>query len=61
MGKLKESLSHESLEEMIERIQNAIDDRYQQSPYEHLYDWLREANPEVFKQWLSIYDIEKEQ
>jgi len=30
------------------------------SPPIHLYDWIQGAYPEVFKQWLAIYDIEKE-
>lgn len=29
------------------------------SPYEHLYEWLGQANPEVFKQWQAVYDIER--
>ena len=30
-----------------------------QSPYEHLYEWLKEKDPMLFKQWEAVYDITK--
>jgi hypothetical protein len=30
-----------------------------ESPYEHLYDWLKEKDPMLFKQWQAVYDITK--
>lgn len=44
--------------ELIEqKIHNCIDS-YNDSPPLHLYDWLKVAHPDVFKQWESIYNIE---
>lgn len=51
------NLDEQTIERLIQKMSQSINQR---SPYEHLHDWLKEANPEVFKQWQSIYDIEKE-
>ena len=51
-----EHLDEEYIEDLIRRMANSIDVR---SPYEHLHDWLEQANPEVFKQWRAVYDIER--
>ena len=62
MGNTKDELWHESVEsvaQMIERIRDAVDDRNYQSPYEHLYEWLKEKDPMLFKQWEAVYDITK--
>jgi len=49
----------ESLEQIIQRIQDAVDYRNHQSPYEHLYEWLKAKDPMLFAQWQAIYDITK--
>jgi hypothetical protein len=49
-------LANEKLEEKIHTMRELFED----SPAINLYDWLLEAHPEVFKQWQSIYDIERE-
>jgi len=46
-------------EELEERLSNMYK-RFEYSPLVHLYDWLQVANPEVFKQWQAVYDIESE-
>ena len=33
---------------------------WEDAPPMHLYYWLLEAYPEVFKQWQSLYDIKRE-
>jgi hypothetical protein len=44
-------------EQIEERLHNL---HKNESPPIHLYDWIQGAYPEVFKQWLAIYDIERE-
>jgi len=41
-----------------ERLHNYQSD-FEGSPLIHLFDWLQVVNPEVFKQWQAVYDIEK--
>jgi hypothetical protein len=43
------------LEEQMDKLKGEWED----SPPIHLYEWIQSAYPEVFKQWLSIYDIER--
>ena len=43
--------------ETIDKLKREWND----SPPIHLYAWLEQAYPEVFKQWLAIYDIEREE
>jgi len=53
------NMTDETLEQMIERIQNAVENRSYESPYEHLYGWLQAKDPMLFKQWQAVYDITK--
>jgi hypothetical protein len=41
------------IEETIERMTKEMIN----SPYHHLYEWLQEKDPMLFKQWEAIYDI----
>lgn len=45
----------------IEARIHSLKQEWNDSPPIHLYAWLEQAYPEVFKQWQSIYDIEKEE
>lgn len=58
-GLTMSDLTDETIEQMIERIQHAVESRSYESPYEHLYEWLKEKDPMLFKQWEAIYDITK--
>lgn len=49
-------MTPEDIEDMISRLHSAMDYR---NPYEHLYDWLKEKDPMLFKQWEAIYAIVK--
>ena len=42
----------------IEESMNKLKQEWDDSPPMHLYFWLSEAYPEVFKQWQAVYDIE---
>ena len=44
-------------EQIEDRLHNLSKD---ESPPIHLYDWIQGAYPEIFKEWLSIYDIERQ-
>lgn len=46
-------------EQIEERIHN-LKKEWEDSAPIHLYAWLEVAHPDVFKQWQSIYDIERE-
>jgi hypothetical protein len=46
--------------EQIEERLHSLKQYYDDSPPLHLYEWLEEAYPKVFKQWQAIYDIERE-
>lgn len=50
------NLTDEDIENLIRRMSMQVD---YQSPYEHLYEWLKEKDPMLFKQWEAIYDITK--
>jgi hypothetical protein len=44
-----------------ERIEDRLHKLYSNDePPMHLYYWIQEAYPKVFKQWLAIYDIERD-
>lgn len=47
---------NERIEDKLHSLRSIFDDE----PQNHLYDWLQVAHPHVFKQWQSIYDIERE-
>ena len=47
---------NEQIEEQIYKLKSDWED----SPPIHLYEWLAQAHPEIFAQWQSIYDIERE-
>jgi hypothetical protein len=47
--------------EIIEDKLHTMRQLFEDSPAIHLYDWLLGAYPQVFKQWQSIYDIEREE
>jgi hypothetical protein len=49
-------LDEHTIEELISRMSRRLD---YQSPYEHLYDWLKEKDPMLFAQWESVYAIVK--
>lgn len=53
------NMTDETIEQMLERIKYATDSRDHESPYEHLYEWLRAKDPMLFKQWQAVYDIVK--
>jgi hypothetical protein len=41
-----------------ERIEEQLHRAYStESPYEHLYEWLKAKDPMLFKQWEAVYDI----
>ena len=48
---------NEQIEERIHTLKSEWND----SPPIHLYAWLEQAYPEIFKQWQAIYDIEREE
>lgn len=52
------NMTDQDIEEYVYRLRDYKP--FDNSPFEHLYDWLQVANPEVFKQWEAVYDIEKE-
>jgi hypothetical protein len=47
--------------EQIEERIHTLKSEWEDSPPIHLYAWLEQAYPEIFKQWQSIYDIEREE
>lgn len=49
-------LNAEQLEAIIQKLNRAYN---QPTPYEHLYDWLKEKDPMLFKQWEAVYAIIK--
>jgi hypothetical protein len=49
--------ANERIEERIHSLKSEWND----SPPIHLYAWLEQAHPEIFKQWSAIYDIEREE
>ena len=49
-------IANEELEERLGKMYK----QFENSPLVHLYDWLQIVNPEVFKQWQAVYDIESE-
>jgi hypothetical protein len=51
-----ESLNEETLERLIRKMSERLE---YQSPYEHLYEWLKAKDPMLFKQWEAVYDITK--
>ena len=51
-----DNLDEQIIEDLIRRMATSLEN---ESPYEHLYDWIQQANPEVFKQWEAVYDIER--
>jgi len=48
-------IRNEWIEERLHNYQS----NFEGSPPLHLYDWLQVVNPEVFKQWQAVFDIEK--
>jgi hypothetical protein len=56
MGNMVDEFWNESVEAMIDRMSRQVDIG---SPYEHLYEWLKEKDPVLFKQWEAVYDIMK--
>ena len=49
-------IHNEWIEERLHNHRSSLED----SPPLHLYDWLQVVNPEVFKQWQAVFDIESE-
>lgn len=49
-------LSAEAIEDIISKMTRAYN---KTSPYEHLYDWLKDKDPMLFKQWEAVYEIVK--
>jgi hypothetical protein len=45
-------------ERIEDKLHKLVADSYDDSPPLHLYDWLKVAHPDVFKQWEAIYEIE---
>ena len=43
----------------IDEAINRMNSELINSPYHHLYEWLKEKDPMLFKQWEAIYDITK--
>ena len=50
------NLTNDDIETLIYRMR---DYSIQQSPFEHLYEWLQAKDPMLFAQWQAIYDITK--
>jgi hypothetical protein len=50
------NMTDEDIETLIYKMK---DYSISPSPYEHLYEWLKEKDPMLFKQWEAIYDITK--
>jgi len=48
-------IANEELEDKLHNMYKV----FENSPLVHLYDWLQVVNPEVFKQWQAVFDIEK--
>ena len=46
-------------EQIEERIHN-LKREWEDSAPIHLYAWLEVAHPDIFQEWQSIYDIERE-
>ena len=49
-------IRNEWIEERLHNHRSSLED----SPPLHLYDWLQVVNPELFKQWQAVFDIESE-
>lgn len=56
MGETIHHLSAEALEEIISKLSRSYS---RDTPPEHLYDWLKEKDPMLFKQWEAVYAIIK--
>lgn len=50
------NMTDEDIETLICKMR---DYSIQESPYEHLYEWLKAKDPMLFKQWEAVYDITK--
>ena len=49
-------MTEEDIQDLVSRFQSHMEYK---SPYEHLYEWLKEKDPMLFKQWEAVYDITK--
>lgn len=53
---MSSNLDDQAIEDLIRRMARVHD---YQSPYEHLYEWLKDKDPMLFKQWEAVYAIVK--
>jgi hypothetical protein len=49
------NLTDDDIESIINKMRNYSS--IGESPYEHLYDWLKAKDPMLFAQWQAVYDI----